>query len=163
MKKIIIGMGCLLLVLGCSSNQPKTKSSFNPARKGIVFVQGKAYRVPHGSNFDNSPMGKDSVLTLKHVYHKHGVPCKIGDLGWRERTLDAEFRRYSAQEDWDKAEKVLVATVRSGKIGCAHPLSDKEYEFYRSKEIQASNYLAATAPRNYNVNVTHTGYINRTL
>lgn len=159
---IIIGIGFSLLLLGCSSNQPKkqTTPSFNSERKGIVFVQGKAYRVPYKASFNHRPMGKDSAIILEYVYRKNGIPCKIGDLGWREETLGANFHKYVSVKDWDNADKVFKTMARSGLVGCAHPLSNKEYEFYRSKEIQASNYMAATAQRNYNVTVTHDGYIN---
>ena len=127
---------------------------------GIVFVQGKAYRVPYGASFDHHSMGKDSAVILQHLYHNNGVPCKIGDLAWQEKTLGAAFHKYTSAKDWDNVDKVWLTMVKSGKVGCANPLSNKEYEFYRSKEIQASNYATATASQNINVNVTHEGYIN---
>lgn len=113
----------LLLFIGCTSNQP----SFDPSNKEIKTVDGKHYSVPYGTSTSNYAV---SSKVIKR-YQEFGVSdCQDGDITWEDqKTADAIN---AVMRNGNKSEGLAIyrKAASEGKIGCASPLSDKEYQAY---------------------------------
>lgn len=179
MKRLgmIIGIGItLVLFTGCGQPQ------FNPNYMNIVMVEGDAFRVPKGSivnrkKYYNTP----NIVASVEQNRRLGLDCKIGDLGWSEYSTRMKFQEATkglptnSPEGFKRIENLKREAINSGKMGCAHPLTDREYDFYRSQEMDASanaradsnsraaaaNMIAASTPQTVNVN--HSGYVNQNV
>ncbi len=117
----------LWLFTGCSSDQP----SFDPNKKGIVVVEGKPYRIPLEANYSIKVFANDKdVLKLR----KAGVDCKKGDISWISSEMQIAAQEAATKGDMTLASSIIMAAPRKRQIGCAHPLSKKEFEYYRSKQ-----------------------------
>ncbi len=124
MKKLKIMMlaslGSLLFI-GCTSNQP----SFDPSNKEIKTVDGKHYMVPAGASASSYAV---SSKVIKR-YQEFGVSdCQDGDITWEDQeTADAIN---AVMRNGNKSEGLAIyrKAASEGKIGCASPLSDKEYQ-----------------------------------
>ncbi len=165
MKKlrIIITISASILFTGCAN------PSFNPNVKKVVFVEGKPFRVPVGAThtphtFTTSEKSKEK----RKVYNKYGMNCRLGDILWIENyTIKQSTSAY--KKDGKIAGYTYVAQAsREGKAGCTKAISNQEYSFYRSKEMEASanararaNLAAAMTPKT--VNVQHTGHVNQNV
>jgi len=162
MKNIIkiISVGLILAVVMVGCAQPQAPYKFNPNNKGIVFVDGKPYRVPYGSQYI-----KVNNTFVKKLGYKIG--CKRNSVWWIEENLFKEFQQLRGVD----FATLIVQAARNGKTGCVAPLSDKEYQYYLNQQNQAmanartaAYYNAATAPkRSYNYNyvtgsIFHYGY-----
>ncbi len=126
-----IGVFSLALVLftGCADDQP----SFNSNNKGIVFVEGKSYRVPLEANYSTQPFKSSNdkgVLKGRQA----GLDCRKGDISWISSDMQMAAQEAAAKGDINLASSIIMAAPRKGQIGCAHPLSKKEYEYYREKQ-----------------------------
>ena len=126
--KILVTSSALLLLVGCASDQP----SFNPNNKAIVFVEGKPYRVPLEANY--------SIQTFKSEEdpgvvkgRKAGIDCRKGDISWISSQVQKAAQEAAAKGDTNLAASIVIAAPKKEQIGCAHPLSKKEYEYYKSK------------------------------
>ena len=124
MKKLkimmIASLGSLLFI-GCTSNQP----SFDPSNKEIKTVDGKHYMVPAGASASSYAV---SSKVIKR-YQEFGVSdCQDGDITWEDQeTADAIN---AVMRNGNKSEGLAIyrKAASEGKIGCASPLSDKEYQ-----------------------------------
>ena len=141
--KVVTGIGLAVLLSGCV--QPQVP--YNPANKGIVFLDGKPYRVPYGT---------------KYVLLKNNPKiCKKGEVLWIEENLFKSKELYENRSDQYWID-FIKKEHQKGRIGCEKPLTDKEYHYYLNQQNQqAANaramvyYNAATAPkRTYNYNYT---------
>lgn len=158
----VIMYGGLLLLIGCSGNQPKKSRAFNPNYKRIVFVSGKPYNIPYGTGYykvDDKP----TVSTMK----SNGGDCRIGDVHWTESKALLEWKKDDEAGKIDDLNDRFRFLISSNKMGCVHLLSNQEYQFYKQKESERSarsvarmNYLKETAPKTVNYNVEHSGYID---
>jgi len=96
--------------------------------------------------------------------------CKVGDVIWRDLERFNKLERNKSTED-------LNWLLREGIIGCTSPMSDKEFQYYSTKEQQRRQFqhaqsiqnqkswdksmdqinksLDSMTPKNYNVNVYH--------
>jgi len=117
---LVAGLG--LVFIGCTSNQP----SFDPSNKEIETVDGKHYMVPVGASA--SSYAVDSKVIKR--FQEFGVSdCQDGDITWEDQkiadNIDDIMRRNA-----DKSEGIAIyqKAASEGKIGCASPLSDAEYQ-----------------------------------
>ncbi len=127
--KYMLMSGFVLLITGCTSNQP----SFNPNNKGIVFVEGKPYRVPLEASYSTQAFKSENdkgVVKLRQA----GLDCRKGDISWISSEMRADAQEAAAKGDVSLASSIVIAAPRKGQIGCAHPLSKKEYEYYKGKQ-----------------------------
>ncbi len=164
MTKILV-VSITLLFIGC------TQPGFNPNNKQVVFVEGKPFRVPNGAGYTkrtytNIKSDKEKMA----IYRKNGLNCKIGDILWIENSVANEGGKIVKSGDKKRGYAFVALAARDEKSGCTHPISNREYEFYREKEIEQSanqranlNYRAATTPRTVQHNVQHSGYINQNI
>ena len=126
MKKLkimlVVSLGSLLFI-GCTNNQP----SFDPNNKEIKTVDGKHYSVPYGTSTSSYAV---SSKVIKR-YQEFGVSdCQDGDTAWEDqKTADAIN---AVMRNGNKSEGLAIyrKAASEGKIGCASPLSDKEYQSY---------------------------------
>ncbi len=166
-----------LLALGCAS------LNFNPNVKKIVFVEGKPFRIPaYGATYITQAYKnkKNDRETIKY-YRQHGLKLNIGDILWAETSVMKEINSIFKTSGKKATRDYLIQAIRRGQAGWSRPLSSREYNFYRGKEIEQSAnqraaiyHHAATAPRtiNHNVNqnvnmngtvnhnIQHSGYVN---
>ena len=124
MKKLNImlaaGLGSLLF-MGCTSNQP----SFDPSNKEIKTVDGKHYMVPAGASV--SSYAVDGKVIKR--FQEFGVSdCQEGDITWEDQKIADEIN--DVMRNGQKSEGITIykKAATEGKIGCASPLSDKEYQ-----------------------------------
>jgi hypothetical protein len=119
--KFMMSAGFALLLMGCSNNQP----SFDPSNKEMKTVDGKHYMVPAGASA--SSYAVDSKVIKR--YQEFGVnDCQDGDITWEDqKTADAINE---VMRSGKKSEGIAIyeKAASEGKIGCASPLSDKEYQ-----------------------------------
>jgi len=119
--KFMLGAGLALLLIGCTNNQP----SFDPGKKEIKTVDGKHYMVPTGASASSYAV---SSKVIKR-YQEFGVSdCQDGDITWEDqKTADAINE---VMRNGKKSEGIAIykKAATEGKIGCASPLSDKEYQ-----------------------------------
>jgi hypothetical protein len=103
-------VSALLLMAGCSANQP----SFDPSKTAVEVVKGKSYNIPQGAH--PSPYVDDKVIAF---YQKIGLKdCKKGDITWEEEKAKEEMAVAIAKGDRDIYKKL----AKQGRIGCASPL-----------------------------------------
>jgi hypothetical protein len=126
LKFIMAASLASLLFIGCTSNQP----SFDTSKKEIKTVDGKHYMVPAGASASNYAL--DSKVIKR--FQEFGVSdCKDGDITWEDRkTADAIN---AVMRNGNKSEGIAIyqKAASEGKIGCASPLSDEEYQSYLKK------------------------------
>lgn len=160
-KLISLSVGILLLV-GCTS------PSFNPNNKQIVFVEGKPFRIPHGANhtgkmFTNTAESREKMTS----YKQEGLICNIGDLLWIENYIAKTGVEIYKTEGKLSGYTYIGKASKEGKSGCVQSISNQEYSFYRSKELEASanarsraNLAASMTPKTVNVNHSGSVYQN---
>ncbi len=129
LKFILISSLVLLLLSGCTSDQP----SFNPNNKGLVVVAGKPYIVPVEANYSLEPFKSNNdkgVLKGRQA----GLDCRKGDIAWISSEVQKAAQEARLDGDINRAASIVIAAPKKGQIGCSHPLSRKEYEAYRRKQ-----------------------------
>jgi len=161
-EKIISMSIGIILFSGCAN------PSFNPNNKKIVFVEGKPFRVPVGAGHTKhryTSLSNDKEKT--NVYNKYDMNCNLGDILWIEKYTAIEGAKIYKAQGKIAAYNYASQASRQGKAGCVRPISDQEYSFYRSKEMEASanartraNLAAAMIPKRVNVNHSGTVYQN---
>ncbi len=119
----------LVLFIGCSSDQP----TFNPNNKGIVVVEGKPYRIPLEANYSTQSFKSEKDQGVLKG-RKAGIDCRKGDISWISSNVQKAAQEAAATGDVNLAASIVLAAPKKGQIGCAHPLSKKEYEYYRGKQ-----------------------------
>ena len=172
---MLIVLGMVLSFTGCI--QP----NYNPNNKAIMMLNGEAFRIPKGVTYYSHIYGnnKKDLANIKEN-RRLGLDCRIGDLVWLENSMDKRFKEslkgVHSAEVRRMIEPLKREAISTGKIGCARPLTDREYHHYSGQEREASanarakrasnaanhasymNYRAATAPKT--VNMQHSGYVN---
>ena len=128
-KLLAVSSLALVLFIGCSSNQP----TFNPNNKGIVIVEGKPYRVPLEANYSTQSFKSSNDKGVVKG-RQAGLDCRKGDISWISSNVQKAAQEAVGKGDVNLAASIVLAAPRKGQIGCAHPLSKKEYEYYRSKQ-----------------------------
>ena len=154
MKKIII-LVSVLLFFGCSD--PQLEPTFNPNYKGIVMADGEYFRVPHGANYYTM---KSTRLDSINFYKSNGFVCNRNDVIWGESAIYQMLNTIHKQDIFDRS---VISMWKKEKIGCAHPLNEKEYRFYRSKEIEdrRETIAANEAYRNATIATMNAYLLNR--
>jgi len=103
----------LLLMIGCSTNQP----SFDPADTAVQVVDGKSYNIPKGAHV--SPYVDAKVIKF---YQKLGLTeCKEGDITWEEEKAKKEMGVAISKGD----KGIYKKLAKEGRIGCASPIVAK--------------------------------------
>jgi len=113
MKKIAVLSILVLLVAGCSINQP----TFDPNVTEVKVIDGKKFNIPKGAT------ASPHIATQREVefYKKSGVAdCKQGDVLWDE-TNDARAQIAKAIESGNP--EIHKELAKEGKIGCASPIN----------------------------------------
>ena len=123
LKFIMVASLASLLFIGCTSNQP----SFDLNNKEIKTVDGKHYSVPYGTSTSSYAVNSKVIKR----FQEFGVSdCQDGDITWEDqKTADAIN---AVMRNGNKSEGIAIyrKAASEGKIGCASPLSDKEYQAY---------------------------------
>ena len=103
----------LLLMTGCSTNQP----SFDSSNTAVEVVDGKSYNIPQGAHA--SPYVGPRTIKF---YQKIGLTeCKEGDITWEEEKAKEEMG--VAISNGDKS--IYAKLAKEGRIGCASPIAAK--------------------------------------
>ena len=172
--KTIALVGIIALLFGGCA-QP----AFNQNKKHIIFVEGKSFRIPIASNWSRAFMHPEANKEKIKEYRKQGLTCKNGDLFWIEYYADKERVSLIDSGNKQKGYAFLGKSVRERKAGCAHPMSNQEYHFYREKELQDARDRKANGkaiqeaanawadahkpPTRVNVNVQHSGTVRHNV
>ena len=110
---ISAAVSALLLIAGCSTNQP----SFDPSNTVVEVVKGKSYNIPQGAH--PSPYVDAKVIKF---YQKIGLTdCKDGDITWEEEKAKDEMGIAISKGD----RSIYKKLAKEGRIGCASPISTK--------------------------------------
>ena len=110
MKLISAAGFALLLMTGCSTNQP----SFDPADTAVEVVDGKSYNIPKGAH--PSPYVDAKVIAF---YQKIGLTeCSEGDITWEEEKAKEEMNVAIGKGD----RSIYKKLADQGRIGCASPI-----------------------------------------
>jgi len=128
-KTIVMTSVSLFLLSGCMNDEP----SFNPNNKRMVAIAGKPYRVPLETNYSTQPFQSatdNGVIKGREA----GLDCRKGDIFWISTEAQEAARRASLDGDTQRAASIIIAAPRKKQIGCAHPLSKKEFEYYKAKQ-----------------------------
>ena len=168
--KLLMGTSMALLFAGCG--QP----SFSPYNKGPVSIYNKIYRIPNQTIYTNTPAEYNAVRKV-HLCSKNGVfwtsnKKLVSFVGAYNDTSASIIRN---------ADKIRES-MKLGYSGCSYPLSKRETNqikanIARQQKINNDprviaaranqsaammNYQAATATKNVNYNVNHSGFVNYT-
>jgi len=141
----------IIFLSGCSTTQP-----FNPGNRVLTFEEGKPYLVPYSSTF--KVIDSRTLYGYSHFNIQHD--CKLGDLQWTS-TEYAEYAMTTLPQTASLAQ--LAEIIRAGFnqqiIGCTAELSDKEYEYYRDKEMAKANQQSPTVVSG-DANKSKSTYVN---
>ncbi|BAF71780.1 hypothetical protein [Sulfurovum sp. NBC37-1] len=124
LKPLLIGTSGLLFT-GCCTCFPQPSYD-----KNIVFVQGKPYLVPHGAEFSNVPVKND--VTVKD-YRQAREDCKKGYITWTSPKAAIELKETYRTKGADAFSYAYQNAIRDHKMGCSKPLSNSEYEYYKTQ------------------------------
>ncbi len=128
-KLILVSVFTSLLLIGCTGGQP----TFNPNNNGLVVVEGRTYLVPLEAHYTARVFrskNDEGVLKLRQA----GLDCRKGDISWISAEVQQSAQEARLDGDLNRAASIIIEAPRKGQIGCAHPLSKKEYEYYREKQ-----------------------------
>jgi len=162
--KIIILIGIsLLLFEGCAN------PAFNANDKKIVFVEGEPFRIPKLASHTPTRYTYSAEDNKKRdEYRKGGLNCKIGDVLWADRYTAQEGAKIVMSSGKEQGYAFMAQKSHEGLVGCTSPISNREYNFYRGKEMESSanararsNLAASMMPKT--VNVQHSGYVNQNV
>ena len=124
LKPLLIGASTLLFT-GCCTCFPQPTYD-----KNIVFVQGKPYLVPHGAQFSNVPV--TSNITVND-FQRTGTDCKKGYITWVSPQAAIELKENYRVNGADSFSYAYENAIRDHKMGCSRPLSNSEYEYYKTQ------------------------------
>ncbi len=152
----IVSLGMLILI-GCADPKPKPSSS-NILQ--VRFIDGKPYRVPRSSVAVSYSNMYDSQPTLKG----YNLICRTNDALWMDLDASYEYIRLYKTKNSIAAYAYLGKISQVRRAGCVHPLSNQEYNYYRTKETERYNRLVqlANMPTSETVNVNVTGTMHHT-
>ncbi len=139
-KKLIIGAGMIagiLLLSGCTGSQPQPRK-FNPNNKTLEFIDGKPYYAPMYAIAKT--MSKKDTKGMKR---DTGITCSAGSALWFEPSYLKVVENSNSKQD---LSRLFKNGFRQGKIGCAKPLSNQEYQYRLNQQNQyAANARASAA------------------
>lgn len=163
--RILAITGLALFFVGCAGQ------GIDLNRQHIVFVDGKPFHIPNGTVHTNRIYTNSKILS---VYRQNGLDCREGDVFWA--TPDVAKKGVSIIQSGNMigGHAYMANASKEGRAGCAHPLSNREYSFYRQNDAeqaardyairsQIANNIVNSTPKTYNVNVNHSGYINQNV
>ncbi len=128
--KLLLASGFVsLLFIGCASDQ----LSFDPNNKGIIVVAGNPYMVPLEANYSLEPFKSDNDRGVVKG-RQSGLDCRKGDIAWISSEVQKAAQEARLDGDVNRAASIVIEAPRKGQIGCAHPLSRKEFEDYQRKQ-----------------------------
>lgn len=125
--KLLLISASTLLFTGCCTCFPQS----NTYDKDIVFVKGKPYLVPRGALFNTIPISEDVTIKDYNLYGKSH--CKKGDLTWVSPKTAKELKETYRIDGADAFSYAYGEAIRTRRMGCAHALSQSEYEYYKTK------------------------------
>ena len=151
MNKLLVGAILSLLMVGCVPTQ-STAPTFNPNNKSIMFFKGKPFLMPSGTKYmaGTGTIYNSWIKGLKDM----GKDCRTGDLIWMQNKY---INAIISEKDPQKKSGIKQIMKTQNRVGCSHPLSDKEFSYYRQKEAQ--NTALRAAQISSHKTVEHTGYI----
>jgi len=126
LKPLLIATSTLLFT-GCCNCFP-TPYTYS---KNIVFVKGKPYLIPHGALFNTTPIKEDVTI---NDYIKYGKSyCKKGYVTWVSPKTDEELKAIYRVDGADAFSYAYGEAIRTRRMGCAKPLSESEYTYYKNE------------------------------
>jgi hypothetical protein len=128
LKLIMVSGFVSLLFIGCASDQP----SFDPNKKSIAVVAGNVYLVPLEVEYNLEPFKSENDKGMIKA-RQAGLDCKKGDILWISSEVKKTVREARLDGDVNRAASIVIEAPRKGYVGCAHPLSRKEFEDYQRK------------------------------
>ena len=155
----------ILGLTGCSNPKPEYKKPvFNANSKHIIMRNNEYFLIPYGATatprvYTNSEKDLEKV----NFYKKNGLHCKIGDIFWVENSKVALTTDIYKNNGKTGVRKYAISLWKKGKANCASPLTDKEYQFYRSQEIEdrRETIAANEAYRNATIATMNAYLLNR--
>ncbi len=121
-----------IIIIGCSTPPPHT-AQLNP-NKGIVFVDGKPYLIPYGSDIVGGDIDGEDIAELKRRKVHHN--CRRGDRMWMEAQFRQTHMNYYKSHKLGKKEvyDMLQTGLLAQRMGCSSALSTTEYDYYNNAE-----------------------------
>ncbi len=132
-KAKALGSGILVLLVMSGCAQPQ----FNRNNKGIKFILEKPYLIPYGSSYQTeTTVTKDDSDYLRG----RGINCKQGSVVWVANDSKSKLtgNRIRVMNNFARLYK-------TGKSGCAKPLSKQEYRYVLNQQNQRSSNARANA------------------
>ncbi len=117
----MLAAGFALFVVGCSTQEP----SVAVPNKVVKLSDGKYYSVPVGSSYTQEAV---SAKVIKR-YQEFGVSdCQEGDITWEDQKVANAINKVMREGSKSEGLDIYRKAAGEGKIGCASPLSDEEYQ-----------------------------------
>jgi len=114
------------LFTGCCTCFPQPGTH----EREIVFVNSTPYLIPHGAQFTNNTVKSD--ITVRD-YRRNGAACQKGDITWTSPKAAIELKETYRMDGADAFSYAYQQAIRDHKMGCAKPLSQSEYAYYKSQ------------------------------
>ncbi len=124
--KFMLATVFALVFVGCSNNQ----SSVDITKKEIKIIDGKHYMVPAGASTSSYAVNSKVIKRFQDF----GVSdCQEGDITWEDQKVANAINE--VMRNGKKSEGITIYTKAAdeGRIGCASPLSDEEYQAVLNK------------------------------
>ncbi len=119
--KIILATGFALLFVGCTNNQPSPDLS----NTVIKTIGEKNYSIPEGTTASNYAV--DSKVIKR--YQEFGVSdCQDGDITWEDQQTENAVNEVMRNGKKEEGIAIYKKAATEGRIGCASPLSETEYQ-----------------------------------
>lgn len=124
--KFMLGTGLVLLLIGCTNNQPLPDQN----KKELKTIDGKHYMVPVGATASSYAVNSKVIKR----YQEFGVSnCNEGDVTWEDYQTANAVNDVMRNGKKEEGIAIYKKAASEGRIGCASPLSDKEYQASLSK------------------------------
>lgn len=133
-KTILLASSTVLLFTGCGG--PK----FDPKYNTIVSIGQNLYRIPYGARSANKTLNSEDIKKFQ-LYGLNS--CKEGDLFWGERKSVYNFG-VALKEGDPTANTIMQEAIHRGKMGCVHPMSDREKQQHRENAVAVARLQAST-------------------
>jgi hypothetical protein len=117
MKKLSLHTGVLAVLLLSACAQP----GFDKNRKVLKFAMDKQYYIPMEVSYNSRPIPDGYLSILRSV----GMDCRKDDLVWMAYDVREEMNYYAQ----NNGKEIIRKAYLTGEAGCAHPLSDQEYQY----------------------------------
>ncbi len=110
--KLTLLSGMALLVVGCSTHEPKV----------VTLENGKQYSVPEGSVYTKAPVTDKAIQR----YTELGVKdCQIGDITWEDKSVADSLNTVMREGTKEEGIAVVEKAAKEGTMGCASPISNQ--------------------------------------